>query len=340
MESDSTIHAPEDTQEPSREAARETGPRVTVVMSIYRPGQHLRDALQSVLDQTYPNLEVLVIDDGNPPGAMAHVEEIADDRLTLIRQPHAGKATALNRALARATGEYYAIQDADDLSDPRRIERQLAFMIEHPELAGSFCGFDLIVGGARLAPLAPAKSIATCQKNLAAFRMPGHDPTAMYRMSMVRDIRYEETLAIGQGFDYVLRVGELFPMMTIGECLYSYRVDGNSHSRRDPIRRDEFVRAILSRACERRGIAPADRPAPLRRPPVTPDAPRDPDNNLAAHFIESALYQRRNGDFWAGMRTALACARMRPLDTHYLKALAYMLTPESLLTLLRRRAKE
>lgn len=315
------------------------GPLVTVVMSVYAAGSLLRMALQSVLDQTHQNLEIIVIDDGNPIGGLDAIADIEDDRVRIVRQEHAGKAAAMNLALTMARGEFYVIQDADDISAARRIEVQLQAMMENPDVACVFCGFDLIMHGRRVAPLSPSRSIKECKAIIDAFRMPGHDPTTMFRVSLVKDIRYEEAFVIGQGFDYILKVGERLPMMTVGECLYSYRIESTSHSRCDPIRRVELVRAILARACARRGLEKKDWPEALLRYPTSPDSERDPDNNLAAHFIESALHLRRLGQFREALRTALACARVRPLDLHYLKALVFVLTPGPLLRLIRRRAQ-
>jgi Glycosyl transferase family 2 len=337
IQTDDREHAPSIHANPVAPKGGEE-PLVTVVMSVYRSDEFLLAAVQSVLDQTYANLEFLVVDDGNPPGSLDAIVQLGDDRIRILRQEHAGKAAGMNLALSTARGEFYVIQDADDISAPRRVEVQLQMMVENPDVACVFCGFDLIMNGTRLAPLFPAKSRQECRDTIDAFRMPGHDPTTMFRMSLVADLRYEETLAIGQGFDYVLRVGERHPMLTVGECLYSYRVESTSHSRRDPIRREELVRAILTRACDRRGLAEEDRPEALRRPPPTPDSDRNPDNNLPAHFIESTLHLRRQGQYGEALRTALACARLRPLDPHYLKALVLVLTPGPLLWLLRRRA--
>ena len=292
-------------------------------MSVYRAGSLLRVALQSVLDQTHQNLEIIVVDDGNPIGGLDAIADIEDDRVRIVWQEHAGKAAAMNLALTMARGEFYVIQDADDISAARRIEVQLQTMMENPDVACVFCGFDLIMHGRRVAPLFPSKSVKECKDIIDAFRMPGHDPTTMFRVSLVKDIRYEEAFAIGQGF----------------ECLYSYRIESTSHSRCDPIRRVELVRAILARACVRRGLEKKDWPEALLRYPTSPDSERDSDNNLAAHFIESALHLRRLGQFREALRTALTCARVRPLDLHYLKALVLVLTPGPLLRLIRRRAQ-
>ena len=82
-----------------------------------------------------------------------------------------------------------------------------------------------------MAPLFVAKSEKECWKAIASFRMPAHDPTGMYRISLVGGLRYEESLQGAEGLDYILRVGEKHPMVVLGECLYQYRILDTSITR-------------------------------------------------------------------------------------------------------------
>ena len=85
------------------------------------------------------------------------------------------------------------------------------------------------------------------------FILPAHDATGLYRLSAVGDMRFDTDLAYVEGFDYVLRVGELFPVAVVGECLYTYRIHPESITKRSPRERDDNVRQLLRKACERRG---------------------------------------------------------------------------------------
>ncbi len=199
-------------------------PLVSVIICVYNAGEYLRHAVESIVKQRYEKIEIIIVDDGSTDGCMRSLNDIGDERIRRIAQRNAGKPFALNRALSELRGEFYAIQDADDLSHPFRIEHQLRCMQEHPEVAAVFCGHEIVLNGRHLAPRFRAKNSEECRADIRAFRMPAHDPTVMYRVEAVRGMRYEEALRIGQGFDYILRVGEQYPMMVLGECLYSYRV--------------------------------------------------------------------------------------------------------------------
>src|SRR5690348_11092049 len=103
-------------------------PLVTVVMGAYNGGEFLRPAVLSITSQTYRNLEILIIDDGSTDGSMDSISDIKDDRLRVLRQENRGRPATLNRAMDEVTGEFYVIQDADDLSDRCRVARLVETM--------------------------------------------------------------------------------------------------------------------------------------------------------------------------------------------------------------------
>jgi hypothetical protein len=160
--------------------------------------------------------------------------------------------------------------------------------------------------------------------------MPAHDPTALYRMSMVRDVRYAEDLPVVEGHDYILRVGEAFPLMVLGECLYGYRIHPSSVTRADPSKRNRLVQEVLVRMCRRRGYDCGR----LRGEGSTVDAnrPWDLDNDLVSHFTMSVADQVMAGDRLGALRTGHASWMLNPTTAYYAKPLLYSLMPRSLMT--------
>jgi len=110
-------------------------PLISVVMTVYNGVPHLKPAIDSILNQTYTNLEFIIIDDGSTDSTFETIQEIArgDRRLKFFRESRVGRARALNLALSKASGKYVAIQDADDLSAPERLQMELGFLEAHPE---------------------------------------------------------------------------------------------------------------------------------------------------------------------------------------------------------------
>ncbi len=300
-------------------------PLVSVLMPVYNMRPYLRLALTSVLEQTYRNLEVIVIDDGSTDGSLHAIADVGDPRVRIVSQPNRGRAAAMNAGLAQATGDFHMAQDADDISHPRRIERQVKCMIEHPEIAGAFCGHELMIGDRRIAPRFAAKSPDRCRRDIDRFIMPAHGPTPIYRMAMVADIRFEPALRVAEDLDYVLQVGERHPLLVMGECLYSYRVSIDSSSRVDPTRNRVMEQKAVERACQRRGLDPTGHA--LRQERFLPRYAHRQREAVVPHFMESVLDLRRAGRFGKAARTALFCLKLHPLDPYYYKPLAYLVAP-------------
>jgi glycosyltransferase involved in cell wall biosynthesis len=309
-------------------------PLVSVVMCVYNAGEFLRASLLSILSQTYQTLEIIIIDDGSTDGCFASVTDLlTDSRVHVRHQQNATRPVALNRALDLVRGDFYAIQDADDVSHPTRIEKQVEALLKHPDLAAVFCGNELIMDGRSMAPTFVPKSVDHCKREIEAFRMPAHDPTGMFRMSLIGNFRYQPSLPFVEAFDYILRVGEQHPILVLGECLYSYRILTSSVTRRDPMKREQLVTKALRSACIRRGIE-YDRVFPQR--PMERSKNSVMDNNLPAHFMTSVLDQRAIGNRWGALRTAWECARLHPSDSHYCKAMVYAVAPEKVISFIRR----
>jgi len=307
-----------------------TEPLVSILISVYNAGEYLRPSVQSILSQTYSNLEILIIDDGSTDHCMDTIADLNDPRIRVISQENAGKAAALNRAMDKLTGEFYAIHDADDISYPQRIEHQVEYILEYPELAAVFAGYDIILGDRRIAPRFRFKSIQQCREDIERMLLPAHDPTAMLRVSLVKNIRYDQSLRVGQGWDYILRVGEQYPMIVLNECLYSYRYHDDSNTRQDQVRREKKIRDVVNKACQRRGID-ISKVLPLKETPATKLLYRGKEYGIVPHFMESVLDLRCAGRNWQALRTALICLSLHPLDPHYYKPLAYFLAPVSLI---------
>ena len=109
-------------------------PAVSVLMSVRDGAPWVREAVESVLAQTAPDLELIVIDDGSTDATTDVLASFRDSRLRVERQPPAGLTRALNRARGLARAPLLARLDADDLALPERLARQRAFLDSHPEV--------------------------------------------------------------------------------------------------------------------------------------------------------------------------------------------------------------
>lgn len=119
---------------------------VSIIVPVYNVKKYIVETMACVRAQTYPDWELLLVEDGSSDGTVEAIEEYlactGDDRIRLIKQPtNMGAAKARNRGLAEAQGRYIAYLDADDLWLPEKLERELAFM-EEKQAAFAFTGYE------------------------------------------------------------------------------------------------------------------------------------------------------------------------------------------------------
>ena len=126
--------------------------KISVLMSVYdTPVNFLREALDSILNQTHKNIEFVIINDGSAETSVIEcLAEYADkdDRIVLIiNDENVGLTKSLNIGLKSCTGKYIARMDSDDISEPGRLEKQLAFMEKEENRAVSLVGSDILIFG-------------------------------------------------------------------------------------------------------------------------------------------------------------------------------------------------
>ena len=105
---------------------------ISVVMPVHNGGSYLQLAVDSILDQTHKKLELLIVDDNSNDHAIQKLK--TDERVEVFSSPQKGIVAALNFGFSKARYPYFARMDADDISVPHRLETQLNFMLEHPEI--------------------------------------------------------------------------------------------------------------------------------------------------------------------------------------------------------------
>lgn len=121
---------------------RETMPLITIIVPVYQVKDYIGECMESLLVQTYTNLEILLIDDGSTDGSEAVCDEYArkDDRIRVIHQENQGLSSARNTGLERVTGEYVAFVDSDDMVLPDFIET-LYKLLEKYQADIALCGY-------------------------------------------------------------------------------------------------------------------------------------------------------------------------------------------------------
>ena len=105
---------------------------VSVILPVYNGAPYVREAIESILGQTYDSFELIIINDGSRDESEAIILSFHDPRIRYFKQQNQGLAATLNRAIGLAKGEYIARQDQDDVPLPQRFERQVEYLLGNP----------------------------------------------------------------------------------------------------------------------------------------------------------------------------------------------------------------
>lgn len=210
-------------------------PRVTVLMTLYNKAGFVGEAIRSVLAQSMPGFELLIIDDASTDGSLDEVSMFEDPRIRVLANPvNLGRSGAANRGYEEARGEYLAILDADDVMLPERLAVQVAFMDAHPEIGVSGTYIQQFGAFGRISQWPTAD--AQC-KGRMFFTDPVCYGSSIIRTDLLRrtGIRSDGTWRLpGEDYLMMLRLGEHTRFANIPEVHTQYRIgDQNQRHGRD-----------------------------------------------------------------------------------------------------------
>jgi glycosyltransferase involved in cell wall biosynthesis len=208
-------------------------PLVSVIVPAYNAEVFIERTLKSILNQTYTNIEVLVVDDGSQDSTAKIVKLFVqkDSRVTLLQQPNSGVAAARNLAIAKSQGEFIAPIDADDIWYPQNIEKQVECMLASPESVGLVYAWsvdideqDVPTGGCRKSWEEGDVRLILATKNFV-----GHASATLIRRACFDQVggyntEFREHNAQGcEDFDLYLRISEKYQFRVVPELLIGYR---------------------------------------------------------------------------------------------------------------------
>jgi glycosyltransferase involved in cell wall biosynthesis len=216
-------------------------PVISVVMSVYNGQKYLRESIESILVQTYKDFEFIIINDGSSDSSRDIISSYDDPRIRLIdNEKNMGLTWSLNRAIELSRCEYIARQDADDISVAERLEKQLNYMENHPQVAvvgcfGNVFNTDGIVGAAGDLRL----SGKIMKRHLAKKNLLMHGSVMMRKSHLAKVGCYREFFRHSQDYDLWLRLSEHFDLAILPEFLYQYRITADAISvSRSPVQKE------------------------------------------------------------------------------------------------------
>jgi glycosyltransferase involved in cell wall biosynthesis len=200
-------------------------PTVSVVMGVYNGEQYLRQAVESILGQTYPHFEFLIVNDGSTDGVAGILARFSDPRIRIItNQGNEGLTKSLIRGCGEARGKYIARMDADDISHPQRLEKEVAFLDAHPDHGVVGCCYSAIdPDGCVIKWVRYPLRHDEIVRFMLTSNVFVHGAT-LFRPEVYHQVGgYREFFQHAQDYDLWLRVSEQAKLGNLPESLYQHR---------------------------------------------------------------------------------------------------------------------
>ena len=208
-------------------------PVISVITAVHNDENFIRKSVESILSQTFTNFEYIIVNDGSSDNTSSILTELQqkDERIIVLNQKNAGAAAARNHGINRATGDYIAIQDSDDMSSPDRFEKQLAYLKMFDDCTASCTGYHLINEDDTVFAT-HNKVYKDINQNILNGNTSLCHPTLMIpRKLLVKTGGYNPFYSKTEDYDLILRLIENnIRFEKLNECLYNYRIRQNSES--------------------------------------------------------------------------------------------------------------
>lgn len=239
-------------------------PKVSVVMPCYNNAAYVRQAVDSVLQQDYPNIELIVVDDGSKDNSLEVLASYGD-RIRVIVQPNQGPAAARNNGIRHATGDYIAFLDSDDLWLPGKLSAQLEFLQKNPDFIACFCSWSVWDGKSTIDIPAPtAAERGQLQQNRSGWLyLPLLKESVITTISVVIRRKtveevgfFNQEYTVGEDHDYWLRLSRCGKIAKLKQIYALYRQ--NPHSTTNKVHAKNFSLLVLQSAVAKFGLCSPD----------------------------------------------------------------------------------
>lgn len=205
-------------------------PLVSVAIPCYNHERYVKECIQSVIDQDYDNIELIIIDDGSSDKSVEVIEEMIPacekrfSRFTFRNRPNKGLSATLNEAIEWCKGTYFSAIASDDVMLPKKTSVLLQFIEEDKELAGVFCGcYILNDDGDRIGSMRPVKKTYSFE-DIILRRHSISAPTQLLRLECLRQVGgYPENLYIEDWYMWLTLADKGFRLRVVDGLLVGYR---------------------------------------------------------------------------------------------------------------------
>jgi glycosyltransferase involved in cell wall biosynthesis len=215
------------------QANHAASPRVSVLMTIYNAEPYLRAAIDSIISQTFPDWELIAVENGSADKSMSILKDYSDPRMHVFPlEKNIGRTPALRLAFDQARGDYIAVLDADDISSPDRLARQVEFLDQHSDVALVASWAQLIDEHGKVfdvfEPPAKQEELQDC----LGWTNPIVHSSAMYRRQLAQDVGgYPESMVWAQDLGLTLALAGRAKIAMMADYLCQVRMLSASMTR-------------------------------------------------------------------------------------------------------------
>ena len=236
----------------------DTCPRVSVIMPVFNAEKYVGQAIESILSQTFTSFEFLIFNDGSTDNSFERISSFKDDRIKIFHyDSNEGHLVHLNRGLNIAVGEFIARMDADDISLPERLEKQVDVLKRNPEIG--ICGSWIKSFGDNNQITRFPQFDDEIKINLLSHNSFAH-PAVMVRKSVLEQnkIRYSQEFSTSQDYKMWVDLVPFTRFYNIPQVLLKYRVTKAQISRKYNHLQREFSKRIWLSQLKYVGINPSE----------------------------------------------------------------------------------
>jgi glycosyltransferase involved in cell wall biosynthesis len=228
-------------------------PVISVIIPVYNAEATIRETIQSVLNQTFSDFELIVINDGSQDSTLEIISNIPDPRIKVFSYPNSGPQKSRNRGIKKATGDYLAFLDADDLWTPDKLDAQFQALEAHPEAAVAYSWTNWVDEKGqfwRRGTYISASGDVQAKLLLIDFIGSGSNPL-IRRQALEKVGNFDESLVGGQDWDMWLRLAAYYPFAVVPKPQVLYRKSLTSNSWSNNVERQEKgFKNVMAKALE------------------------------------------------------------------------------------------
>ena len=201
---------------------------LTVVMPVYNGMPFLSDAVESLLQQTYQDFQILIIDDGSTDGSWTYLESLVNPQIQIRRQENLGLPETLNRAVESVQSEFVAFLDQDDIALPTRLQEQIQFLVNHPDYDCVLCIVSKITADGKDFGYYKLKSLESIIDYKPQLGCINRSAMCIRKQAFSAIGGYHASAYPVDDYELLLRLWENYKVAIINEPLVGYRVHSNS----------------------------------------------------------------------------------------------------------------